>query len=353
MINCPVCGAELVVVLEEASELENVHKVVAPEPYVQYRAPNGLPDETVFDATGQIFYQSATSNPDDYGPETYTGADATPRQIYPIRLGSVFNPVWRGGVVHGRHPIDVDVGVYETQNAPEDQPYVNSAAILMDSGLTNKPSTTQIVERVRLVNVWDGIRFASYEGNHISTPGKYNNIVNQCWLDGILDDAFENDHDQGCEIIESLIENFFELISARKNDGIDRSTTDTIVITDCLLKIAPRVYNKPNYKWSGTYFNCPYKHTATSPNIKMQNTILAIEGIPNPEPGKIGQWSSMWNKFSDLGGNKILYLSGDIMPSSDMIGVIPSGFEQLTGEAAQTMWNMVREAWISEYEDDL
>jgi hypothetical protein len=325
----------------------NILKVVAPEPYEQYRGPNGLPDETVFDASGQTFYQSATSNPDPYGPETYTGPDATPRQIYPVRPSTSRNCTWRGGRVVGRHPIDVDVAVYETQNAPEDQPYVNSAALLMDSGSAEGPSTRQTVEGVRLVNVWDGVRFASYYGNHESPPGEFHNRVEGCWVSGCLDDAIENDHAQSLTVSDCLFEDFFVLVSARSTSGVDHSEADVIAIEACALKVAPRVYNAGNYP--GTYFICPYKHNADSPRVTMKDSILALSGVPNPEPGKIGQWQSFWDKLTDLGGNRLLWLEDGVMPGVDRIGKPPAGFEKLTGQAARTAWAEMREAWLADH----
>jgi hypothetical protein len=327
--------------------MTNVHKVVAPEPYVQYRGPNGLPDETIFDASGQTFYQSATSNPDPYGPESYTGPDATPRQIYPVRPATSRNLTWRGGRIVGRHPIDVDVAVYEKQNAPADQPYVNSAALLMDSGSAEGPSLRQTVEGVRIVNVWDGIRFASYYGNHESPPGEFQNFVEGCWLSGALDDAIENDHAQSLMMTDCLFEDFFVLVSARSTTGVDHSALDTIAIDACALKVAPRVYNTGNYP--GTYFICPYKANAQSPKVTMKDSILALSGVPNPEPGKIGMWTTLWSKFTDLGGNRLLYLEDGVMPGSDRIGVVPKGFEKLTGQAARTAWAKSREAWLADH----
>jgi hypothetical protein len=341
MNNCPACGAELNVILEVVEE-ENVYKVEAPEPYVQYRGPKDLPDETVYDATGQTFYQSATSNPDDYGPETYTGADATPRQTYPIRPAGSMNFTWRGGLIKGRHPIDYDIATMQ-QNAPEDQPYVNSAAMICDGTAAPKICTSMTVQRVRMMNVWDGIRFAPYEGNHVSVPGKYHHFVEDCHLSGVLDDAIEDDHGQSITIRRSLFEDIFVLISARVTNGEDHSV-DVIGIADSLIKVAPRVDTINNIP--GTFLICPYKSNPVAPRMVMRNTILAIQGEIATWSGKLEQWNIMWSKLTDLGGNTLLYLDDGPMPGPELIGDVPAGFEQLVGEAARALWDNERLGWI-------
>ena len=332
-----------------APALAHTHDVTAPAPLVQW-VTGVHPQGDVFDATDETFYLRHSSNPDPAGACNYSGTGALPVQRYPIQnpgtstTGTPFGTQdarWIGGRVIGEVSITGDGSIMG---------YCNSAGIEFKSNI----STAQVIERVRIDRVWDGIRVNMDPCKN--APGTCQQTVRQVWITNARDDAIENDGMGGLLVDDSLLDGVFSGISATPGTCStcppSHRLTDTITLRDSLLRLRGFPYTSTGLGgYQPKYHVAPFKIDATlGPGIVIENSVIAAEFYMS----SVGyaHWNNFFAHVDSCTGSEFLWLSDTAFPPASF-PPLPSWwascFTVLTGTAAWESWNNARTQWIMDH----
>ncbi len=241
---------------------------------------------------------------------TGTSINRYPFSVYDVNSG--FDII--GGTVQGRVSLTMDWS----------DAYINSAAVLV------KDAPRVEISNWEIDRPWDGIRIVESSSNF---------HVDNVWITRSRDDAIENDDGLSGTISNSLFDGVFVGLSIKSKSSADRS--DNIVTLDNVL------IHSETYLYNGKMTHgLPIKLNAKSPDLKIYNSIIAIEDVTHIGAGNM---DILWDKIRAGSGNVFLNLTDDDLPK--YYPEPPSGWTVLHGKAARTYWEQAKEEWISERGD--
>jgi hypothetical protein len=262
--------------------------------------------------------------------DTYCSNGTQPTSRYPVGI-RVSDITILGGIFHGFFPSNSPhVGI--PQNAWWWASYCNSAAIMF------KGSGRGIVDGARITSAWDAVR----------TDGP-DSMVKNSWVSNVRDDIIENDVNYSVTSKDNLYDGVFQAYSSQ--GGSDRSSNTTLIQGD-VVRIRSYAYRED--RAGDQVFGAIYKSDANSPQMVIENTVIAVE--PDAfKPGRsVGtftrQWEITWSKIKRCSNNVLLWMPNQGSYSAELSSVtkgIPSCFRVVTGSEARSLWENARKNWIN------
>ncbi len=232
------------------------------------------------------------------------------RISYPVRIGTMNNGEWNGGLFVGQIPPDAE------------REYCNSAALLVGRQVDGFR-----VRNVRIDSAWDGIRFATRNQKEGVA------IVEGAWISRSHDDAIDIPRMLGLTVRDSLLEGFVgvSVDPGARYGGPDLSDSEYVTKLDGVLMRVSRAFIKG--------------HRAMPP-LEIRDCIFAFDKMTT---GMRNRTRQAWAKTRVSENNELLWLSDEPFPEN--FPKPPDGFTIYTGEEARERWETARLDWIARHPD--
>lgn len=198
-----------------------------------------------------------------------------------------------------------------SQNLDWVDAYVNSAAVLV------KRSPGITIEDWTISRPWDGIRLNDDSDGF---------LIDNAYITRARDDAVEADDGLSGTIQHSLFDGVFVGVSVQ-DEWTPDSSDKTVIIDNVLMRMETYTY-----KGEVTH-GPPIKASEASPNLKMHDTVIAIEDVHHIEASGM---DLVWDKIVEGSGNVFLNLSDEPLP--DWYPAPPAEWTVLQGAEARSYW---------------
>jgi len=280
-----------------------------------YTAQNlELADDTVVDMRGAIFR---------------TQQKPAKKNLYPIVVRSGRRVRLTGGIVIGDTPLEIGWG--------ERYSGANSAAITFGHWKqANDLMAGGIVDRVRLYNIWDGIR---------PTCAK-EFLVSDIWVEHGADDLFENDGHVPGTFENSLLDRVFVAFSSQNATSEKDGSREVMSIRNNLIRMGLFPGWPGKRQGSGPASGAVFKWERQGTRIRFTDNVLCMVDSPRTQFGtrfdpldNLGYGATWGDVCIECRNNLIIWLGDGPYPWP-----VPAGFEVVTDPDE---WLDRKMAWIA------
>ena len=203
--------------------------------------------------------------------------------------------------------------------------------------VSNSADTT--IRNFHIDGTWDGIRFIPDDSLKVANGTSNGWLVEDVYMRNIRDDAIENDFAQTGTLRDSLLDGVFSAFGTVN----DQSAHGTLTVDDSI--IVMKNYLKDGEMTHGSPFKFNTEHPENNPDLKIVNTIIAIE---DPTHNGMSRLKEAWDNLSESSGNYYLNLSDT--PFSSNYPLPPKGFTILQGQEARDFLAQEKAKWHAEHD---
>ncbi len=203
--------------------------------------------------------------------------------------------------------------------------------------ISNSPNTT--IRDFHINGTWDGIRFIPDDSLNVANGNSHGWLIEDVRMTNIRDDAIENDFAQTGTLRDSLLDGVFSGFGTVN----DQSSHGVVTVDDSI--IIMKNYLKDGVITHGSPFKFNTEHPENNPDLKIVNTIIAIQ---DPTHNGLSRLKEAWSNLTESSGNYFLNLSDTPLPGNYPLPT--KGFTILQGKAARDFLASEKAKWLAEHD---
>lgn len=224
------------------------------------------------------------------------GSTEQQKNIHPIRLGHAMpmdGAAVIGGIVEGTQPTTLTWERMKYGQAVQEDTdrWVDAGRPASvdphegQRGNRNQDGDPRMYIKAGGWAVWDGVRIRNtHDGIGLYREpgvGPAACFIRNCWLQGIRDDAIENDDWQDVHVLDTLVEGTYTFLSGQQSSSGHTDVGQSITVEDSVVRLLP-MPGGFEARSTDVVHGSLYKTRPESPALVMRNVVIASERFRDP-----------------------------------------------------------------------